>query len=331
MRSATIFGLMLAAACIGCGARNVPSEGGSQAGGGDQNPLSSVGGSIPSSGTAQAGTGGRGGVPSSTAGAGAGSGVLGGAGSGVLGGAGSGVLGGAAGGPSAGTGGSNPAGGGGRVEASGSAGGSEKSGSGGAQGKGPLLPYPQGDPTPVPLPARQPGTALLTDTVTQGEKDRKAAGATDCQCMVDSGVMSADNFDSCSQSLYTASPCGSLLDYQAPPIYQCCVDILNSTSLADATIQCQAQATAELATCVAAAKCHDPNAVCRMRLGDALRKCPPFSYDLDATIQKQCYGRTLPPPMVCDDGTRLDSSRVCDRNADCSHGEDERSEYCKAW
>jgi hypothetical protein len=305
MRSVTIVGLVLAAICYACGTRDAISGDGSQA-------HTDVGNTSGAAGRAeQAGAAGVGGGAGNSAGRSSG----GSAGTG---------------GPSnVGTGGAAETGGSAQTrsttEIGGSAGDSENAGAGGTVL--PQVPYPTGDPAPQPVPPREAGTALLTSTVKQIEQDKEEAATTGCRC---NEQLTADQVADCVPHFYTFDAYGGPVGYDRipPPIFDCIIEILNSTSIGDDTITCRAQAVAELNDCAHTANC-DPTDPCRGPFYTVLASCPVIPYDLSAKIAGDCWGETLPAPMVCDDGTRISSTLVCNGTPNCSNGEDERYEYCK--
>jgi hypothetical protein len=200
-------------------------------------------------------------------------------------------------------------------------GGLDKSGTGGTTRP---TTSPTGDPTPEPLPPRDAGTDLA-GILSHIQELAIHANTKSCQCT----CLDDPRFCDCSNvsvdfSLYVSPDFNG---YNPPPIARCTTKILTATSLGDASVKCEEKTLADFVTCLDAANCA-PDSRCAQDFEQAQSLCPVVPYDLDAKIFSECLGSPLPAPMVCNDGTRIHSTLVCNGKADCSNGEDERSTYC---
>jgi hypothetical protein len=187
--------------------------------------------------------------------------------------------------------------------------------------------YPTGDPTPQPLPAREPGSVPST-TLADIQALQLQAGKLSCDCeyKLYGGPWGDSSYkEECPRSRYTD------MGSQPPPVTDCISKALAATTAGDQRLDCERSVYAALVSCLNDVGCdQDGESACEQTYYESLNDCPRYPYDLDAKIQVECWGPPLPAPLLCADGTRLHSDLACNGTKDCANGEDESPNYCSA-
>ncbi len=187
----------------------------------------------------------------------------------------------------------------------------------------PEASFPEGSPELEPLPEASddvdPSTLLAEMHVYLTE-----AGRVSCEC----GSVADDyppgqepDIEGCAPDVYERLP--------PPPVLACIDEVMSRTDVGDPNARCRRDAADSLYECLQRIRCDSERmARCERNYNRTLRYCPPLPYDLEAAVLGECWGDALPPPFVCDDGTRYSPQFVCDGHAQCASAEDEVDEYC---
>lgn len=131
-----------------------------------------------------------------------------------------------------------------------------------------------------------------------------------CECLVEAGYY--DSFELCWQP---AVP---------PPLAECTAAVLDNFSEVATNLECLFQGYSEFFACQEEAGCNGDANACYEFL-DVIETCPEIPYEVNAAVQLQCYGRTLPAPFACGDGTSIPETWQCDGAPDCTDGSDEQN------
>jgi hypothetical protein len=112
-----------------------------------------------------------------------------------------------------------------------------------------------------------------------------------------------------------------------PPILACMVEAVEGIEEARSTLECHLTEAQIIYQCSLQQGCLDESTACLESLAPEILGegdlCPGFPHALQAAITDACYGYTLPPDFVCDDGEVISYTLQCNGQDNCVGGEDE--------
>jgi hypothetical protein len=114
---------------------------------------------------------------------------------------------------------------------------------------------------------------------------------------------------------------------RAPPVVECSKSVLAKNAHALPSLSCRLGLQRDYVACVeSTSNCLDFDHVneCNFARITGDLQCDELPWDVEATIQKRCWGRDVPPPFTCKNGKIINSALKCDIADDCGDRSDEK-------